>query len=62
MLLTTKKPGEVIVLNMDGTQVRLFFFRSRKTKGRVLIGIQAPNNVMIRAEHFQLPEEAQAAS
>jgi hypothetical protein len=62
MLFTTKKPGDVVVLNMGDIQVRLFIFRPRKRKGRFLIGIQAPKTVMIRAEKFPLPEESQAAS
>ena len=62
MLLTTKKPGDVIVLRLGDIQVRLFIFRSRKRKGRFLIGVDAPNMVVIQSEHFALPEETLAAS
>ncbi len=61
MLVSTKKPGDVIVLTMGETQARVYIFRPRKRKGRIIIGIQAPEHVVLQEERFHL-EEKQIAS
>lgn len=57
MFFTRQKPGDVIVVKVGDVQTRLFIFPSRRRKGRLLIGIQAPESVIIGREHFQLPED-----
>ncbi len=61
MLVSTKRPGDIIVLTVGDVQARVFIFRSRKRTGRILIGIEAPENVLIQQEHFQLQAEQAAA-
>lgn len=61
MFVTTKRPGDVLVLTMGNVQARVYFLRSRRRRGGTLLRIKAPPEVIIRQERFPLLEEQVAS-
>lgn len=46
MLVLTRKPGEVIVLDLDGREISVHILHT--STGRVSLGVDAPREVKVR--------------
>jgi len=46
MLVLTRKPGEIIVLDLDGREISVHILHT--STGRVSLGVDAPREVKVR--------------